>query len=441
VNDLSDQQLLRDYAGRRSEAAFAELVRRHVDLVYSAAMRMVHDKHLAEDVTQGSFLALAQNASHLTDHPALSGWLHRTAQNLATKTVRGDVRRRAREQEAAAMNESLSAEPDALWEHIAPHLDDALGELTEPDRDALLLRYFERKSAREMAQTLGVSDEDAQKRVSRAVEHLREFLAKRGVTVGTSGLVFGISTHAVQAAPVALTSTISSAAAIAGTTVAAAATKGIAMTALQKAFIVTIVAAGVATPLVVQHQNQVKLRQENQALLERIDELVRVTTQNEHSSTPAKQVKGTHTLTDKQYHELLKLRGEVGVLRRGTNEIGKLVEENRRLRRVMVQGGDFRLVTPNPPSRPDEIMPAGSINWLNADLNYHVLPIFADLANVEFVVDDYFRTLPSAMISFSNSTALTRSEVVEMIQRAVRDQAGIEIVRQGTNRAVVRPRR
>jgi len=204
VNSLSDQQLLRDYAGKRSEEAFAELVRRHVDLVYSAALRMVRDAHQAEDVTQGAFLALAQSAPQLADRPVLSGWLHRTAQNLAVKAVRTDVRRRAREQEAAAMNELLSAEPDGTWEQVAPHLDAALGELSEADRDALLLRYFGRKSAREMAQTLGISDEAAQRRVSRAVEHLREFFAKRGVTVGASGLVVVISANAVQAAPAGL---------------------------------------------------------------------------------------------------------------------------------------------------------------------------------------------------------------------------------------------
>src|SRR5438128_7041460 len=108
MNSLTDQQLLRDYTGRRSEAAFAELVRRQVDFVYSAALRMVRDAHLAEDVTQGVFVALAQNARQLTNRAVLSGWLHRTAQNIAAQTVRTDVRRRAREQEAAVMNDLLS---------------------------------------------------------------------------------------------------------------------------------------------------------------------------------------------------------------------------------------------------------------------------------------------------------------------------------------------
>ena len=272
MSSLTDQQLLREYAERRSESAFAELVRRHVDLVYSAALRMVCDSHLAEDVTQGAFLALARSAPQLTDRAVLSGWLHRTTQNLAAQTVRADVRRRAREQEAAAMNELLATEPEGKWEEIVPHLDAALGELSEADRDALLLRYFERKSAQEMAQVLGVSDEAAQKRVSRAVERLREFFAKRGVTVGASGLVVVLSTNAVQAAPAGLAATISSAAAVGGTTVGATTTaatamaatiKTIAMTTLQKTIIATlIITAGVATPLVIHHQ--VRMREEKE---------------------------------------------------------------------------------------------------------------------------------------------------------------------------------
>ena len=140
MKDQTDAQLLSAYVQQRSEPAFAELVRRHVDFVFSAAQRMVCDEHLAEDVTQGVFLALAKSAGELKDRAVLSGWLHRTAQNIAAQTVRTDVRRRKREQEAAAMNELFSSESDPPWERIAPQLDTALGELSEPDRDALLLR-------------------------------------------------------------------------------------------------------------------------------------------------------------------------------------------------------------------------------------------------------------------------------------------------------------
>jgi DNA-directed RNA polymerase specialized sigma24 family protein len=109
------------YAEERSQAAFAELVRRHIDFVYSAALRMVCDPHLAEDVTQSAFVALANNAAQLTERPVLSGWLHRTAQNIAAQTVRTIERRRAREQEAVAMNDLFVTESNGVWEHIAPH--------------------------------------------------------------------------------------------------------------------------------------------------------------------------------------------------------------------------------------------------------------------------------------------------------------------------------
>jgi len=178
VNAFSDPQLLRAYAEGRSEAAFGELVRRNIHLVHSAALRMVNDPHLANDVTQGVFVALAKDAGKLIDHPVLSGWLHRTARNIAAQTIRTEGRRRAREQQAAVMHELPEA--DASWEEVAPHLDAALAELTEPDRDAVLLRYFENKTAHEMAAILGISAEAAQKRVSRAVGKLRENFAKRG---------------------------------------------------------------------------------------------------------------------------------------------------------------------------------------------------------------------------------------------------------------------
>jgi RNA polymerase sigma factor (sigma-70 family) len=283
MNDRTDQQLLQDYARDRSEAAFAELVRRHIGLVYSAARRMVWDWHQAEDVTQGVFVALAQNAGKLTDHPVLSGWLHRTTQNLAANAVRANVRRQTREQEAAAMNELLSAGSDVSWEHIAPHLDATLGELSEADRDAVLLRYFEKKSVQEMAERLGISHDAAQKRVSRAVERLREFFAKRGIAIGASGLVVVISANAVQAAPVGLTLTISTAAALTGTTLATTATvtasKAIAMTALQKSIVTATIAvlagAGIyEARQASQLRDQVQtLQQQRAPLAEQIEQL------------------------------------------------------------------------------------------------------------------------------------------------------------------------
>lgn len=208
VNTPIDAHLLRAYTDQGSEDAFAELVRRHMDWVYSASLRMVRDPHLAEDVTQAAFVALARSAPRLADHPVLSGWLHRTAQNIAVQTVRATERRRSREQQAAIMNELLDHDSDATWKWIAPHLDDALGVLSDSDRDALTLRYFERKSAEEMSQVLGISSEAAQKRVNRAVDRLRDHLTQRGITSTSVGLALAMESHAVASTPLAIAESI-----------------------------------------------------------------------------------------------------------------------------------------------------------------------------------------------------------------------------------------
>ena len=339
MNSQTDSELLQAYAERRFEAAFTELVRRHVDFVYSAALRMVRDSQLAEDVTQGVFMALSRNAAQLTNRPVLAGWLHRTAQNIASQTIRTDVRRRAREQIAASMNESFTTEPEPLWEQITPFLDGAVNGLREQDREALLLRYFERKSAREIAQTLGTSEQAAHKRVSRAIERLRQILDKQGITAGAAGLVTAISVNAVQAAPAGLTTAISSTVAAAGATVTTTATiiKTIAMTTFHKALIVTAIAAAVGTPLIIQHRSVFTLRQENRSLLEQNEQLAALPSENQRLSNLLAQASNFQSSPTKQDRELLKLRGEVGVLRQQTNELRKLQAENQRLR--------FRLAT------------------------------------------------------------------------------------------------
>jgi RNA polymerase sigma factor (sigma-70 family) len=325
VSHSTDQQLLRDYTDHRLEPAFAELVRRHIDFVYAAAQRIVRDPHQAEDVTQAVFVALAQNSRQLRERTPLEGWLHGTTRNLAANVVRTDVRRRAREQEAATMTELLSANPDANWEHIAPHLDAALGELSEPDRDALLLRYFKNHDLRTVGTTLGISDDAAQKRVSRAVDRLREFFAKRGVTVGASGLAVVISANAVQAAPVGLALTITTAATLAGATLATTATvtatKAIAMTTIQKTLIAATIAALAGVSIY-------EARQVSQ-LRDEVQTVKRLTTplETQLQQLTNERDQATNRLSDLLAEnmrlksgardlELLKLRGEVGLLRR-----------------------------------------------------------------------------------------------------------------------------
>jgi RNA polymerase sigma factor (sigma-70 family) len=329
MNGLSDQQLLCDYSGRGSEAAFAELVRRHVDLVYSAAMRMVCDIHLAEDVTQNAFAALARNVGQLGDRSVLSGWLHRTTQNIAAQAVRTEVRRRAREQEAVSMNELLSPDSEPRWEEIAPHLDEALGELDEAERDALMLRYFERKSAREMAQTLGIGEQAAQKRVNRAVERLREFFAKRGVTAGAGGLAAVLSAHAVQAAPAGLAVLISTSALVGGTTLAATVTsaKTIAMTLIQKTLISAVIVASAGTGIYEFRQaarlrGQVQTLQLQQAPL--TEQVAKLKAENVRLSSLAEQNRDSQALSRSQFNELLKLRGNATLAKTDSRELAQL---------------------------------------------------------------------------------------------------------------------
>lgn len=335
MTEQTDSQLLRAYAASRCEAAFGELVRRHVDLVHSAALRMVGEPHLAEDVAQGVFIALARNANQLAERAVLAGWLHRTAQNIAAQTIRSAARRRHREQEAATMNDLLAengAEAPPAWSEIAPHLDDALGELSEADRDAILLRYFQKKSAADMAQVLGISDEAAQKRVSRAVERLRQFLGARGVTAGASGLAALISTNAVQGAPAGLALSISAAAvghtAVSVATVAltSAATKTIAMTTLQKTF-VTLTLAGAAGFGIYEARQAGQLREQLHTVQQQQAPLTEQVRQMEQDQAEATQrlsgLRAELASAKSNNLELMRLRNEVGLLRAQTNLFAK----------------------------------------------------------------------------------------------------------------------
>ena len=203
--EQSDVQLLRDYAEGGHEVAFRELVTRHTDLVYSAALRQVNSPDLAGDIAQGVFTDLARKARQVAEQMAgansLAGWLHRSTRYAALNHWRNTRRRLANERQAM---EQLLINSDSVpdWERIRPLLDEALDSLADEDREALLLRYFKNQDFHAVGLALGLSDDTAQKRVSRAMERLREFFSKRNVTIGASGLVGLLSANAVQAAPV-----------------------------------------------------------------------------------------------------------------------------------------------------------------------------------------------------------------------------------------------
>jgi RNA polymerase sigma factor (sigma-70 family) len=199
----TDSDLLRQFANHRDEVAFAELVRRHADFVYSVALRVTCNGALAQDVTQSVFTTLAKQAGKLQHYETLLGWLHTTTRHLAINAVRGEARRRAREQEATAM-QNINSAPETNWAEIGPLLDEAVGQLKETDRDAVLLRFFKNLSHQEVGAALGLGEDAARKRVDRALEKLREHFARRGVTASSAILTSAILGNSVQAAPLGL---------------------------------------------------------------------------------------------------------------------------------------------------------------------------------------------------------------------------------------------
>ena len=208
---MEDLQLLREYAGRRSEQAFSELVQRHVDFVYSTALRLVHESQLAEDVTQMVFIRLARKAGSLGEGTILTGWLYRTTQFIAQTAQRSDWRRRKRESLAMQVLE-LNRDSESVWKEVAPLLEEAMQQMRQADQDAVLLRFFAGKSLREVGEALGLSDDTAQKRVNRAVERLRGYFARRGVVVPAVLLGSALASHTVQAAPAQLAATLAASA-------------------------------------------------------------------------------------------------------------------------------------------------------------------------------------------------------------------------------------
>jgi RNA polymerase sigma factor (sigma-70 family) len=215
-----DLTLLREYSRSHSEPAFATLVSRHVNLVYSVALRQVREPHLAEEITQAVFIILARKANLLGDKTILPGWLCRTARYVSTRALRTQRRRQQREQEAH-MQSILNESESETWTHIAPLLDGAMEQLGQKDHDALVLRFFENKNFSEVGAALGASENAAKMRVNRALEKLRKFFTKRGVDSTAATIVGTISANSVQAAPVALAKTVTAVAIVKGSIAAA----------------------------------------------------------------------------------------------------------------------------------------------------------------------------------------------------------------------------
>lgn len=201
MEHATDIELVREYVRNGSDDAFAVLVKRHVDLVYSVALRQVREPAAAEEVTQATFIVLARKAHHFNDRTIVPAWLYRTARFAAADYLKMRTRRIKHEQEAAQMEPETN---DMTWAQIEPLLDGAMSELSEADRAALILRYFQNKSLREVGAALGISDDTAQKRITRAIERLKKTFAREGVTLSSDILSATLPVHTVIAAPESL---------------------------------------------------------------------------------------------------------------------------------------------------------------------------------------------------------------------------------------------
>ncbi len=211
MND--DAHLLHEFADGGSDAAFAELVRRYLDLVHSAARRQVAgDVHRAEEVTQAVFVELARQAKRLTTHRSLAGWLYTTARFVAARNQRAEQRRVLHETAAHPMNETDSESAPA-WDDLRPLLDEVMHRLSPADREAVVLRFFQNRPLAQVGQALGVGENAARMRVDRALERLRRELARRGIRSTAAALSAALSAYAVAPAPAGLAATVGAASA------------------------------------------------------------------------------------------------------------------------------------------------------------------------------------------------------------------------------------
>jgi RNA polymerase sigma factor (sigma-70 family) len=211
MQEAADRELLRQYAHGNSNEAFAALLTRHVNLVYSVALRKTGSAQAAEEITQAVFIILARKARELGEKTVLSGWLYHTARLTAANFQRAEIRRARREQEAYRQSLANETQPD-VWPQIVPLLEDAMARLGAKDRDAIVLRFFEGKSFQEIARAAGASENAAKKRVHYALEKLRRYFAQHGVVSSASTLAGAIATNSVQVAPGMLVNTATAAA-------------------------------------------------------------------------------------------------------------------------------------------------------------------------------------------------------------------------------------
>jgi RNA polymerase sigma factor (sigma-70 family) len=325
----SDTQLIREYAKEGNEGAFTEIVVRHTNLVYSAALRHLNSPELAAEISQRVFVGLARSAGSITGKLAqdasLGGWLCRSARNVSLAFRRDELRRHSRERQAM---ENLDTAPDAApdWDQLRPILDEAMAELSEPDYDALVLRFFKNQDLRLVGLALGVSDDAAQKRVSRALDKLRAALSQRGLASSAAALSAALSASAVQNAPAGLALSIANAAvsgaAALNAPAAITATKALAMTTLQKSMLAVVLAV-VGGAGIHQTYEASSLRNRLQRLQRQDTDLVQqLKAERDEATNRLALVAAENARLNRDHSnaELLRLRGDLARLRNVVDE-------------------------------------------------------------------------------------------------------------------------
>jgi RNA polymerase sigma factor (sigma-70 family) len=317
---MSDNELLRAFAADGSAQAFGELVTRHLPVVLAAARRRLYAPHLAEDVAQQVFTRLAARASRLAPATIIPGWLYRTACRIADETNRGESRRQKREETALAMIDTST--PAEMWRTIEPLLDDAMASLPETDRDAVVMRYFEDRSLREVGAALGASDDAAQKRLARALEKLRAYFAAHGRQVGAGALASAITAGAAEFAPPTLAASITSGAIAGAAAFAGAGSATIFTMSTLKSIVLGGVALAAGAGLVVEQRRISSLAEENAVLRAQTAELTAAPAQppaaaatNNSVDPEILRLRGEVARLRVQEKELLRLRGEITALR------------------------------------------------------------------------------------------------------------------------------
>jgi RNA polymerase sigma factor (sigma-70 family) len=236
----NDIELLERHRTGDSDAAFADLVRRHVGWIHGVAARRLRDSHIADDVAQAVFILLHRKSPRFASDRSLVAWLHRAAWYATEVAARQQRRRQRHETEAAVVRQQqMTANSDPQWLELAPMLDELIERLSQADREAVLLRYYRQMSYSEVAAATGVSEEAARKRVDRAIEKLRRMASGKGVVVSAAALAVGLETKVAIAAPAGL---------IATTTAAALAESGAALAVTSSP-----IAGGISTLLTLAH--------------------------------------------------------------------------------------------------------------------------------------------------------------------------------------------